>query len=123
MIVMKSWIRNDFDTSEDRKQNKIIVKESVLFCNKCWGDRCKVLQHEEKQKKRLSQCCVNFLNETLNGESKARRCHERTKLDIDRSPNETIVCWILRELKIRMKLKKIHRMTLEGFPMDKMNSA
>ena len=30
-IVIKSWTGNDFDTSKDRKRNKIIVKESVLF--------------------------------------------------------------------------------------------
>ena len=30
-IVIKSWTGNDFDASNDRKFNKIIVKKSVLF--------------------------------------------------------------------------------------------
>ena len=31
VIVIKSWIGDNVDTSEDRKQNTIIVNESVLF--------------------------------------------------------------------------------------------
>ena len=32
-ITIKSWTENNFETSEDHKCNKIIVKESVIFCN------------------------------------------------------------------------------------------
>ena len=41
-----------------------------------------------------------------NGESKARRCIERTKLDIDRALNESFRSWILGVLKMKRKLKK-----------------
>ena len=61
-IVIKSWTGNDFDTSEDRKNNKTIVKESVLFNTESWVDRCKALHDEEEKKKRLSQWYGNLFN-------------------------------------------------------------
>ena len=103
---IKSWTYNEFDANEDRKCNKIIVKESVTFHTECWVDRCKVMHDEEEQKKRLSQWCGNALNEMLNGESEARRHVERTRLNIDRAPNEHVRSWMLEALKMKKKLKK-----------------
>ena len=46
-ITIKIWTGNNFGTSDDRKYNKIIVKESVLFCNKYWVERFKSTHDEE----------------------------------------------------------------------------
>ena len=64
------------------------------------------MHDDEDQKKILSQWHGNVLNEMLNGESESRRHVERTKLDIDRAPNESIRSWMLEALKMKMKLKK-----------------
>ena len=55
-----------------------------------------------------------------NGESEARRCVERTKLDIHRAPNESIRSWILGTLKMKRKLKNICRMIFGDFSMGEM---
>ena len=39
-IMIKSWTGNNFDANEDRKHNKIIVKESVLFRTEFQVNRC-----------------------------------------------------------------------------------
>ena len=52
--LIKIWTGNNFGTSDDRKHNKIIVKESVLFYNECCVDRHKEMHDEEEQKKRLT---------------------------------------------------------------------
>ena len=98
-IAMKIQIGNNFDTSEDRKYKKIIVKESASFVNEFWVERCKAVHEEEEPKKRLSQCHGNFLNDMMNGESEERRHVERTKLDTDRAPNESIRSWMLGQFK------------------------
>ena len=33
-ILIKIWIGNNFETTEDHKCNKFILQESVIFCNK-----------------------------------------------------------------------------------------
>ena len=89
-IVIKTWKVNDFHASEDRKYNKITVKESVLFYAEYWIDRCKVIHDEEEQNKRLIQWHRRVLNEMLNSKIKERRFVERTRLHIDRAPNKSI---------------------------------
>ena len=42
----------------------------------------------------------------LNGESEARWYVERTRLSIDRAPNESIRSWKLEALKMKSNLKK-----------------
>ena len=53
----KSWLNfgigDEFYNDEERKHNKIIAKESVLFHRDFWLDRCKALHEEEKQTQRL----------------------------------------------------------------------
>ena len=105
-IVIKIWIGNNFDTSEDRKCNKIIVKELLLFHTDCWVDICKEMHDEEEKKKRLSQWYGNLLNKMLNGESEARSNVERTRLNIDQAPNESIRSWTIGALKMKRKLRK-----------------
>ena len=53
-----------------------------------------VMHDEEEQTKRLTQWHGNMFDE-MNGESEARRHVERTKLDTDRAPNESIRSWML----------------------------
>ena len=88
--TMKRCTGDDFDASEDRKHNKTIAKESVLFCNEFWVERCKKMHDEKEQKKRFRQWYGNVLNETLNGESEKRRHVEINRLNIDRAPNDSI---------------------------------
>ena len=64
------------------------------------------MHDEEEQKKRLIQWYGNVLNEMLNGESEVRRHVERNRLNVDRSPNESIRSWTLGALKMKRKLKK-----------------
>ena len=64
------------------------------------------MHDEEEQRKILIQWYGNVLNEMANGESEARRYFERTRLNIDRAPNDSIRSWILRALKMKRKLKK-----------------
>ena len=64
------------------------------------------MHEEEEQNKRLSQWYGNVLNEMTNGESEARSHVERTRLNIDQSPNESIRYWMLGELTMKRKLKK-----------------
>ena len=68
----------------------MIVKESVLFCSECWLDKW----HE------------NAMNAMENGEIEARRHALRTRIDANRSPNESIRPWILGALKMTRKLKE-----------------
>ena len=42
----------------------------------------------------------------LNGESEERRNVERTRLNVNRFPNESIRSWTLGALKMKRKLKK-----------------
>ena len=65
-----------------------------------------MMNDEEELKKRLSQWHGKLLNEMLNGESEERRWVERTKLNIDRAPNESFRSWMLGALKNKRKLKK-----------------
>ena len=53
-MVVKYWIGDDFNNNDDRKCNKAIMKESVLFYSEYWLDRCEALHDEDKQKDRLS---------------------------------------------------------------------
>ena len=66
----------------------------------------KAMYDEEEQKKIISLWHGNIINEILNGESEARRCVERIRLDIDQVQNEYIRSWMLGALKMKMKLKK-----------------
>ena len=97
----------------------MIVKESVLFYTECWVDRCKVMNDEEEQKKKLNQWYGNVLNEMLNGES---TYVERTRLNIDRSPKESIRSWILGAWKWKGSSRNTSGMTSGGFSMDETNS-
>ena len=49
-IVINIWIGNKFDTNEDRKWNKIIMKESVMLCNEHWEERYKAMCDEGRTK-------------------------------------------------------------------------
>ena len=48
------------------------------------------MNEEEEQKKRLSQWYGNVLKEMENGENEARSYVERTRINIDQAPNESI---------------------------------
>ena len=61
-MVVKCLIGDDFNNSDDRKCNKVMMKESVLFYSECWLDRCKASHDEEKQKERLKQWYDNVLS-------------------------------------------------------------
>ena len=89
-IIIKSWKGTNFETSEYRKYNKILIKKSVMFYKECQFDRCNEMYDEEDQKKLLNQWHGNFLDETMNGDREARRHAERTKLDVDRTQNKNI---------------------------------
>ena len=61
-MVVKFWIGDDFNNNYDRKCNKVIMKESVLFYSKCWLDRCKALHNEAKKitVKSMEQKCLEY---------------------------------------------------------------
>ena len=98
-IRMKSWTGNNFETNEDRKHNKIIVKESACFAMR--ARQMDVIPCTMKKSERK-----NVFDEMMNGESEATRHVERTKLDIDQDQNESIRSWTLGALKMKRKLKK-----------------
>ena len=79
-MVVKCWTVDDFDNKDDRKYNKLIIKELVLFYSECWLDRCEALHNEDKQKEQLSQWCNNVLSMMENEHVSARRHLVRTKL-------------------------------------------
>ena len=45
--TIKSWTGTNFETSEYRNQNKIIIKQSLIFCKEFWVDICKEMHNEE----------------------------------------------------------------------------
>ena len=47
--MIKIWIGNNLETSEDRKHNKIIVKASVDFYNECWVNIWKSMLNKEQR--------------------------------------------------------------------------
>ena len=49
-MAVQCWIGPSFNNNNDRKHNKVIVKESVLFYSEFWLERCKALHDEEKQR-------------------------------------------------------------------------
>ena len=55
------------------------------------------------------------MNEMENGEIAARRHVERTKLDTNRSTNESIRSWTLGALKMKMKLKEHPQYDIQSF--------
>ena len=59
---VQCWIGDNFNNNDDRKFNKVITKESVLFYSECWIDRCKALHEEGKQRGCLKQWHNNVLN-------------------------------------------------------------
>ena len=79
-MVVKCWTVDDFDNKDDRKYNKLIIKELVPFYSECWLDRCEALHNEDKQKEQLSQWCNNVLSMMENEHVSARRHLVRTKL-------------------------------------------
>ena len=89
-IELKRWAGNNFETSEDRKRNKIIIKESVMCWKDFYIDRCNVIHDEEDQKKRLTQWNGNVLDEMMNGERDERTHVESTKLEIEWAQNKNI---------------------------------
>ena len=76
----------------------------------------------KRKKKRLSHWYGNVIKEMLNNESEAGRCIERTRLNIDRAPNESIRSWILRVLKMKRKIKKCPQNYNMRFLMGETNS-
>ena len=87
-MVVKCWTVDDFDNKDDRKYNKLIIKESVLFYSEYWLDRCEALHNKDKQKEQLSQWCNNVLSMMENEYVSARRHLERTKLDASVASND-----------------------------------
>ena len=59
----------------------------------------------------------------LNGDSEERRHVERTRLDVDRSSNESIRSRTLGALKMKRKFKKYLQNDIRRFSMGEMNSA
>ena len=47
-IAVQCWIGDNFNNNDDRKHNKVMIKESVLFYSECWLGRCKEMHDEEK---------------------------------------------------------------------------
>ena len=54
-MIIKSWTGNNFETSEDRKHNKFIAKDSVMFYDEFYVDIFNAMHDEEEQKKILIQ--------------------------------------------------------------------
>ena len=48
-IAVQLWICDDFNNNDDKKHNKVTIKESMLVYSECWIDRCKELHDEEKR--------------------------------------------------------------------------
>ena len=71
----------------------------------------------------MTQWYGNVFNEMINGEREARRFFERTKLDIDRAPNESIRSWMLGALKLKRKPKKHPQDAIRRFSMGEVKSA
>ena len=114
-IVIKIWVVTNFEKSEDRKYNKIIVKEPVAFYNECWVDRYKEMHNEEEQKKILTQQYQSVFDEMMSGDSEERRNVERAKLDVNRAQNQNIRSRILGSLKMKVKLKKYPQADIRRF--------
>ena len=67
----------------------------MAFYNEYWVDRCKAINNEQYQKKRLTQWYQIMFDEMMSGDIEERRHEERTKLYINRAQNENIRYWIL----------------------------
>ena len=48
-MSIKIWTGHNFETGEDLKQNKVIIKESVIFYNECGVDIFKEMKDEEEK--------------------------------------------------------------------------
>ena len=64
------------------------------------------IARRRKQRERLRQWHNNVMNEMETGEIEARSHVERTRLDKNRPPTESIRSWMLGALKMKRKLKE-----------------
>ena len=48
-MAVQCWIGDDFNNNDDRKCNKVMMKESVLLHSEYWIDRCEELHDEENK--------------------------------------------------------------------------